>query len=444
MPRSPLRSSRAASNRPLRVFVPTWADDSVVARLRELDAQIQVCPRRDDDPPGDPCVLRMREAVAGGAIPFSCQGPDNGLTIDGGRTLAYELADAGAVLDHLVVQVGGGALASSVGQGLAEAVALGALASMPAIHVVQAEVHAPMVRAWQHRRPDARHHRHDVMWPWEPPGTSVATGILDDEAYDWAAVLDVLERTGGTAITVTEDELRGANERARAATGIDAERDRDGGLAGLEALRRDGRHPPERHRRRTVHRMTEPKILFEGLSFGEGPRWHDGRLWVSDFHTHRVLAIDDAGVGETIVEVPNRPSGLGWLPDGRLLVVSMTDRKLMRLDPSGLVLHADLGRIATGDCNDMVVDRQGRAYVGNFGYDFAGGAAREPRRSRSVSPDGTVTAAAAELAFPNGAVDHPRRSTLILGETMGRRLTAFDIASDGTLSNRRCGPTSPT
>ena len=129
--------------------------------------------------------------------------------------------------------------------------------------------------------------------------------------------------------------------------------------------------------------MTEPQILFEGLSFGEGPRWHDGRLWVSDFHTHRVLAIDDAGKGETIVEVPNRPSGLGWLPDGRLLVVSMTDRKVMRLDASGLVVHADLGSIATGDCNDMVVDKHGRAYVGNFGYDFAGGAALRPRTSHS-------------------------------------------------------------
>ena len=102
--------------------------------------------------------------------------------------------------------------------------------------------------------------------------------------------------------------------------------------------------------------MTEPQILYAGLSFGEGPRWHEDRLWVSDFHTHRVLAIDETGGAETIVEVPNRPSGLGWLPDGRLLVVSMTDRKLMRLDPDGLTEHADLGGIATGDCNDMVVD----------------------------------------------------------------------------------------
>ena len=183
--------------------------------------------------------------------------------------------------------------------------------------------------------------------------------------------------------------------------------------------------------------MTEPQILFEGLSFGEGPRWHEGRLWVSDFHTHRVLAIDDAGAAETIVEVPNRPSGLGWLPDGRLLVVSMTDRKLMRLDSSGLVVHADLSGIATGDCNDMVIDQHGRAYVGNFGYDFANGAALQLATLALVRPDGEVIAAAAELAFPNGTVITPDESTLILGETMGRRLTAFDVASDGSLSNRR-------
>jgi threonine synthase len=182
----------------------------------------------------------LRDAAAAGAIPFSCQGPDNGLTIDGGRTLGYEIADAHVGLDHVVMQVGGGALASSVAQGLADAVALGAIASMPTIHVVQAEVHAPMVRAWEHRRPDARHHRNDVMWPWEPPGTSVATGILDDEAYDWAAVLDALEHTGGLAITVTEDELRDANQRARAATGIEASATGTAGLAGLEALRRVG------------------------------------------------------------------------------------------------------------------------------------------------------------------------------------------------------------
>ncbi len=126
-----------------------------------------------------------------------------------------------------------------------------------------------------------------------------------------------------------------------------------------------------------------PQTVLDGLSFGEGPRWHDGRLWFSDFHTHRVQAMDEDGKAETIVEVPKRPSGLGWLPDGRLLVVSMQDRRLMRLDPGGLVEHADLSGVATFDCNDMVVDGHGRAYVGNFGFDFAHGEATEARRARA-------------------------------------------------------------
>jgi sugar lactone lactonase YvrE len=177
--------------------------------------------------------------------------------------------------------------------------------------------------------------------------------------------------------------------------------------------------------------------LFEGLSFGEGPRWHDGRLWVSDFYTHRVLAIADDGSAEAIVEVPNRPSGLGWLPDGRLLVVSMTDRRLLRLDGATLVEHADLSEIAGGDCNDMVVDPSGRAYVGNFGYDFARGGTPKSATLALVGPDGAVSPAATELQFPNGTVITPDGSTLVLGETFGRRLTAFDIAPDGSLSNRR-------
>ncbi|HTN81649.1 MAG TPA: pyridoxal-phosphate dependent enzyme, partial [Acidimicrobiales bacterium] len=243
-----------AALRPLTVYVPTWADESVVTRLRDRGAAIEVCPRRDDDPPGDPCVHRFREAVAAGAIPFSCQGPDNGLTIDGGRTLAYELVDAGLVVDDMVVQVGGGALASSVTQGFREAVALGRLAAPPRLHVVQAEVHAPMVRAWRRRRPQWRAHRSDLMWPWEPPGTSVATGILDDEVYDWAAVLDGLETTGGTAVTVTEDELLRANVRAREVTAIDVSPTGSAGLAGLVALRDRG----------TIASTASAAVLFTG------------------------------------------------------------------------------------------------------------------------------------------------------------------------------------
>jgi sugar lactone lactonase YvrE len=182
-------------------------------------------------------------------------------------------------------------------------------------------------------------------------------------------------------------------------------------------------------------RMLAP--LAEGFAFLEGPRWHDGKLWVSDMHDDRVLTVNLAGRSETVVEVPGRPSGLGWLPDGRLLIVSMTDRRLLRLDPTGLSVVADLSGIATFHCNDMVVDVHGRAYVGNFGYDFEAG---EPQRSAALAlvlPDGTVHVAAEDLAFPNGAVITPDGRTLIVGESFGARLTAFDVAPDGTLSGRR-------
>src|SRR5262245_26946098 len=117
-----------------------------------------------------------------------------------------------------------------------------------------------------------------------------------------------------------------------------------------------------------------PEIVLDGLAFPEGPRWHDGRLWFSDQHDKRVVAMTVDGEPETIVEVPQQPSGLGWLPDGRMLVVSMLDRRVLRLEADGkLVLHADLRDLAPGTCNDMVVDGRGCAYVGNFGFDMYGG-----------------------------------------------------------------------
>jgi sugar lactone lactonase YvrE len=178
-------------------------------------------------------------------------------------------------------------------------------------------------------------------------------------------------------------------------------------------------------------------VLVEGLRFPEGPRWHDGRLWCSDQHDRRVLAITPDGAVEAIVDVPECPSGLGWLPDGRLLVVSMHDRTLLRLDPGGLTEVADLSDYATWHCNDMVVDAVGRAYIGNFGFDLDGGAAPVKTVIIRVDPDGSVCVAADDIGFPNGTVITPDGRTLIVGESFGGCLTAFDVAIDGTLSNRR-------
>jgi sugar lactone lactonase YvrE len=187
----------------------------------------------------------------------------------------------------------------------------------------------------------------------------------------------------------------------------------------------------------------EGTVLREGLYFGEGPRWHDGRLWYSDFFDHAVHALAPGGADERVVEVAGQPSGLGWMPDGSLLIVSMLDRRVLRLGADGSVgEHADLAQWAPSHCNDMVVDAAGRAYVGNFGYDLyavmAGAQAeRRPAPLIRVDPGGQVSVAADGLEFPNGTVITPDGGTLIVAETMGRRLSAFDISSDGGLSNRR-------
>ena len=183
--------------------------------------------------------------------------------------------------------------------------------------------------------------------------------------------------------------------------------------------------------------LRHPEVLVEGLRFPEGPRWHEGRLWFSDMHSQLVLAADLDGRTETLVEVPQDPSGLGWLPDGRLLVVSMRDRRLLRLDPEGLTEVADLSGLATFHCNDMVVDARGRAYVGNFGFDLHKGQQPVGANLVRVDPDGSARIAAEDLLFPNGTVITPDGKTLIVGESFGGRLTAFDIADDGSLSGRR-------
>jgi sugar lactone lactonase YvrE len=185
--------------------------------------------------------------------------------------------------------------------------------------------------------------------------------------------------------------------------------------------------------------MQALETLAEGFAFLEGPRWHDGRLWVSDMHDHRVLTLDAKGRSETICEVSQQPSGLGWLPDGRLLVVSMVDRRVLRLEAQGLVEHADLSGpgLASFHCNDMVVDARGRAYVGNFGFDFQAGEEHREKVLLLVEPDGSVRVVADGLSFPNGSVITPDGRTLVVGESWAARLTAFDIHEDGSLHGRR-------
>jgi sugar lactone lactonase YvrE len=180
-----------------------------------------------------------------------------------------------------------------------------------------------------------------------------------------------------------------------------------------------------------------PRVLLDGLVFAEGPRWRDGRLWFSDMHAHEVVAVDERGVRETVVRVPECPSGLGWLPDGRMLIVSMQDRRLLRLEEGRLAEHADLSALAPFHLNDMVVDARGNAFVGNFGFDLHGGAKTRTTCLIHVAPDGRSRVAADDLCFPNGAVVTPDGRTLIVAESFAKCLTAFDLAADGTLSNRR-------
>ena len=179
------------------------------------------------------------------------------------------------------------------------------------------------------------------------------------------------------------------------------------------------------------------EVLIEGLTFTEGPRWHDGRLYFSDFFTHRVLAVDTKGNMETIVETPQQPSGLGWSPDGSMLIVSMNDQKLLSFSNGELSEVADLSQLATHFCNDMVVDKKGNAYVGNFGFDLHGGESIKPTNIILVRPGEEPCVVAENVFFPNGTVITPDDKTLIVGETFASCLTAFDINEDGSLSNRR-------
>lgn len=187
----------------------------------------------------------------------------------------------------------------------------------------------------------------------------------------------------------------------------------------------------------------QTRKLLDGLCFGEGPRWHDNALWLSDMHAHEVLRVSLQGTPEVVCDVPGWPSGLGWLPNGDMLVVSMTDRRLLRWDGSRLHTHADLADLASFHCNDMVVDAAGRAYVGNFGFDLHSQKKPKPAELICVEADGTARVVAQDMQFPNGSVITPDGKTLIVGESWGARLTAFDIQPNGDLDNRRTWATQP-
>ncbi len=243
----------------LTVFVPSHADPGIVRRLHDLDADVVPC-SRERAAPGDPAYLRLREELDSGALPFTAQGNENGLAIEGGETLGYELATdlAGLPggLDHLFVQVGGGALASSCIQALGEAAKLGALDRIPRIHTVQTSGAHPLERAYGRVRallPDepgpeavrqamakAAASRSAFMQPWEHEPSSVATGILDDETYDWRAVVEGMLTTGGRPLVVTEGLLVEANQLAVSKTGIQVDPTGSAGLAGLLEMRRSG------------------------------------------------------------------------------------------------------------------------------------------------------------------------------------------------------------
>jgi sugar lactone lactonase YvrE len=183
--------------------------------------------------------------------------------------------------------------------------------------------------------------------------------------------------------------------------------------------------------------MPELHTLMTGLAFGESPRWHDGRLWFSDMGANDVMAVDLDGHSEVIARVPATPMGLGWLPDGQLLIVSSRDGRLLRRQPDGsLATHADLTGLADHAWSDMVVDGRGNAYLGNIGFDFADGEFATGILAL-VTPDGAAREVADGIAFANGMAVTPDNATLILAESYGNRLTAFDIAADGSLTNRR-------
>ncbi|CAB4704546.1 MAG: pyridoxal-phosphate dependent enzyme [Actinobacteria bacterium] len=253
----------AAMGWPISVFVPQWSEESVVQRLDSLRATVVRCPRRDTDPPGDPCVLRFREAVASGSIPFAVQGPENAWCHDGGRTIGWELAlqfeaaqvhrEQPGALDRLFVQVGGGALASGAWSGAADR------ANIPRLHAVQTQGCAPLARAWHRARAlpggvgSAGAHWRECMWPWEDEPVSTADGILDDETYDWLPIVEAMSSSNGYPVVAPEMLVREAHRLGCASTGIRATPTATAGLAGLLTVRND------------VHADENVVVLFTGV-----------------------------------------------------------------------------------------------------------------------------------------------------------------------------------
>ena len=181
----------------------------------------------------------------------------------------------------------------------------------------------------------------------------------------------------------------------------------------------------------------KPEVLAEDFVFLEGPRWHEGELWLSDMWDHTIFRIAEDGTRTPVVKVPNRPSGLGFLPDGTLIVASMADRIIYKLIDNELVVHADLSTSVEADINDTIVDQQGRIYVGNFGYDLFAEAEPKATRIIVVEPDGSHRFVGGDLIFPNGMVIKENGTQLVVAESFAHRLTRFDIDANGELVNQK-------
>jgi sugar lactone lactonase YvrE len=182
--------------------------------------------------------------------------------------------------------------------------------------------------------------------------------------------------------------------------------------------------------------MPEPRVLMEGIGLGESPRWHEGRLWFSDWVGHQVIALSPDGQSEVVAEVDAFPFSIDWLPDGPMLVTA--GRELLRLEPDGsLSTHSDLSELTEFGWNEIVADGRGNSYVNGPGFDMMAGADFAPGGVALLRPDGSAERVAENIAFPNGMAVMPDDSTLIVADSYGKELVGFQIGEHGALSNRR-------